>query len=435
MMRRNRVLDNVRWMVVCKTVQSVLQLIVGMMTARYLGPSNYGLINYAKSIVAFAMPFVQLGLDATLVKELIEHPKEEGKVMGTSLLLGIVSSFVWIFFIGGFVALANPNEYETIAVCMLYSVSVVFQAITLIQYWFHSKLQAKYLAVVQLFTYIFVSVYKIYLLAVEASVYWFAWVYSVEYGLIGFSLLWIYRNQRDQKLKISFSFAKEMVSRSYPYIWAALMVTVFQNTDHVMLKMMEGNEENGIYTAAITAVGVCQYVYVAIIDSMRPVIVEQRRTNREGYKSKLAQLYGVVTYLSLLQGIVFSLGADILIKVMYGAEYIQAGSVVRILVWYVAFSFMGMIRNVWILAEEKQSYLWKINLTGVLINVGMNWLLIPWWGARGAAVASLVTQIVMNFVLGFIVPALRENNKLMLRGMNLGYFFKTIKQEGTEHKG
>jgi len=433
-MRRSKVLDNVRWLVVCKTIQSVLQLIVGMMTARYLGPSNYGLINYAKSVVAFAMPFVQLGLDATLVKEIIEHPNNEGKIMGTALLTGVMSGFAWIILVGGFVFSTHLNEPETIAVCMLYSVSMVFQAITLIQYWYHSQLQAKYPAFIQLVTYVLISALKIYLLAVEASVYWFAIAYSIEAGMIGFSLLLIYRRKGLQKLSFSFLLVKQMVSRSHPYIWAALMVTIFQNTDHVMLKMITGNEENGFYTAAITVVSVCQYVGVAMVDTMRPVIISQKTEKTGDYKESIAKLYGMIFYLCILQGIAFTLGADLIIKLLYGADYAQAAPVVRILVWYMAFSFMGLIRNVWILTEEKHSSLWKINLTGALVNVGANWLMIPIWGARGAAIASLLTQFGMNFVLGFLVPSLRENNRLIILGMNPVFLSQSIRREGDNGK-
>lgn len=415
-----------KWMVICKTAQSLLQLIVGMLTARYLGPSNYGLINYAKSIAAFALPFVQLGFDATLVKELIDHPEQEGKVMGTSLMLSAASGVLWILLVGGFVSFVNPEEPQTIIVCLLYSVSLVFQSITLIQYWFHSKLKAKYPAMMQLITYVVVSAYKIYLLATGASVYWFALAYSIEFGLVGLSLLVIYQKSETQRLNFSFSFAKQMVSRSHPYIWAALMVTVFQNTDHIMLKMMSGNEENGYYTAAITAVGVCQYVYMAIIDSMRPVIIENRKNDLRKYEDSISKLYGIVSYLAVFQGLGFTFLADYIIKIMYGAEYMAAAPVVRILVWYVSFSFMGVIRNIWILAEEKQTYLWKINLAGAIMNALLNYVLIPQWGAKGAAAASLLTQFGMNFCLGFICPTLRENNRLLVRGFYPKVLFKKM---------
>ena len=70
--------------------------------------------------------------------------------------------------------------------------------------------------------------------------------------------------------------------------------------------------------------------------------------------------------------------------------------------------------------------MWKINLAGVLINIGLNWVMIPWAGALGAAIASLMTQIGMNFALGFVVPLLRNNNRYILRGCNPKFLAQSI---------
>lgn len=417
-MNQKKVFHNAKWLIICKTVQSLLQLIIGMVTARYLGPANYGLINYAKSIVAFFVPISQLGLDATLVKEFVDHPEQEGRIAGTSLLMSIVSSFVSMLAVGAFVSAFNRNEPQTILVCVLYSLSLVFQSVTLIQYWFHKNLKAKYPAIVQLVVYVLVAVYKIYLLSSGKSVYWFALAYSVEFGLFGFSLMHYYRKISNQRLSCSIALARKLVVRSYPYISAVLMVTVFQNTDHIMLKMMLGNAENGMYTAAITATSVCQYVYYAIIDSMRPIIIDEKKRGSAEYPKAVSLLYGMIIYMGLFQSIGFTVLADLIIYVMYGAEYAAAGNILRILVWYTSFSFMGVVRNVWILAEGKQKYLWKINLIGVVINAVINYLLIPCWGACGAAAASVLTQFLMNFCLGFVYEPIRENNKLLLTGLN-----------------
>ena len=83
-MTNKRVVANTSWIVACKMIQSIIQLIVGVLCARYLGPHDYGLIGYANSLVAFAVPLVQLGLYATIVKELVDAPEREGEIMGMS---------------------------------------------------------------------------------------------------------------------------------------------------------------------------------------------------------------------------------------------------------------------------------------------------------------------------------------------------------------
>ena len=425
-MKHKQVINNAKWIIICKIAQSVLQLIIGMISARYLGPSNYGLINYAASIVAFALPIMKLGLDAILVHELVESPDREGEIMGTSLLLNVISAIGCIGGVTLFAWLANMGERETIIVCALYSISILFAATEMIQYWFQYKLLSKYSSVIMLISYVVVSSYKIYLLATAKSVYWFAVSHSVEYGLIGILLIVFYTKKSGGSLSFSWTRAMHMLSKGKHYILAALMVVVIQNTDHIMLTTMIGKVENGYYSAAITSAGVAQFVFTAIIDSFRPIILSSKKYNQSEYENNISNLFGLITYLSIAQSLVFTIFAPLIIGLLYGEEYVQAVPVLQILTWYRAFSFMGTIRNIWLLAENKQKYLPLINLVGVVLNIVINALLIPFWGARGAAFASLVTQVVMNFVLGFIFRPIRKSNSLMIRGINPKYFFNQV---------
>ena len=436
-METKRVFKNAKWIIICKAAQSVIQLIIGMITARYLGPSNYGLINYAASIVAFFLPVMKLGFDAILVKELIENPEKEGEILGTSLFMNIASSIFCIMGVSAFAYVANPDSTETILVCVLYSTSIFFAAIEMLQYWFQYKLMSKYSSLAMLGAYIVVSLYKIYLLASGKSVYWFALSHSVEYGLIGFTLVIIYMKKGKARFSVSFSLAKEMFSRSKYYILSAMMVIIFQNTDHIMLTNMSGNKENGFYSAAITSVGVAQFVYMAIIDSFRPLILSDKKENQSDYEKNISRLYGIIVYMSLAQSIFFTIFAKLIIKVLYGAEYMAAVPVLQILIWYLAFSYMGSVRNIWLLAEKKQKYLPLINLLGVAANVIINAILIPKFGAVGAAFASFVTQAFANFGLGFIFPPIKDSNRLLLRGINPKFFiaeFKVIMGEILKRK-
>jgi O-antigen/teichoic acid export membrane protein len=163
---------------------------------------------------------------------------------------------------------------------------------------------------------------------------------------------------------------------------------------------------------------VCQFVYAAIIDSARPAILTAKKSDSLKYEKSISRLYCIIIYLALAQGFFFTLFAGLIVKILYGVEYIPAVPVLQILVWYIAFSQMGRIRNIWILAEEKQKILWRINLFGALMNIAVNACLIPIWGAVGAALASLITQVFANFILGFMLKPIRHNNQLLLKGLN-----------------
>ena len=119
--------------------------------------------------------------------------------------------------------------------------------------------------------------------------------------------------------------------------------------------------------------------------------------------------------------------AGLITRILYGAEYYPSAGILQLLVWYTAFSYIGSARTIWILEEGKHHLLWKINLAGALTNVFLNAILIPRWGAMGAALASLVTQFFTNVFIEFIVPSLSVNNKLILLALNPVWLIKKAK--------
>ena len=189
---KNKVVKNASWIIVCRIAQSFIGLIIGMITARYLGPSNYGLLNYACSVITFVVPLAHLGLWNILVDEFVSNPENEGKILGTSLTLSVISSIFCIIGCLTFVAFANAGETDTLLVCALYSISLIFQMTEMIQYWYQAKLLSKYVSVVSLIAYAIVSVYKVILLATGQNIYWFALSYAFDFFIISASLILIY---------------------------------------------------------------------------------------------------------------------------------------------------------------------------------------------------------------------------------------------------
>ena len=380
----NRIIKNASWIVICKIMQSLCAFIIGVFTARYLGPTNYGLISYAASIVAFFMPLMQLGFNSTLVREFVSQPEREGQVLGTALVLNILSSIACVVGITTFSAISTPDQPETIIVCCLYSLTLIFQASEMTQYWFQAKLLSKYPSIVSLVAYIIVAIYKVYILIDGKSVRWFAVTHVIEAIIVAVALLVIYLKNSKQRLSFSLKLAKEMFSRSKHYISSAMMVVVFQQTDRLMLKWMLNEAETGYYSASLTCIGITGFVFTAIIDTLRPIVLESKKKSEKEFHEKIIFIYTVITILSLAQSVGMTVFAKMIIGVVFGPEFLPAVPILQIAVWYVTFGNYGSVRNVWILAEEQQKHLWKINLSGAVVNVILNLLLIPIIGGCGA---------------------------------------------------
>lgn len=423
-----KIVNNASWIVGVQIIKSVLGLFISMLTSRYLGPSNYGVISYASSLVNFVVPIMNLGITNILVQEIVDTSDDSGKILGTSIILNLISGLCCIVGIVSFVCIANKGETETIIVCVLYSAMLLFQGIGIIQYWFQAKLLSKYPSVISFLVHILIMLYKIFLLVFKKSIYWFVITYVLEQAIVSFFLIIFYKNKSSQKLSFSFSLAKRLFNKSKYYIVSSMMVTIFAQTDTIMIKIMLGNSEVGFYSAAVMCASLTSFVFGAIIDSFRPVVFEKKQISNQEFEKVLSCLYSVVMYLSLFQCVGITLFSKIIIGIIYGKDYLPAVSALRIIVWYTTFAYLGSLRNIWILAKEQQRHLWKINLSGALLNVGLNTVLIPVCGINGAAIASLITQVFTNVFMPFCIKDVRESNKFIFKGLNFKNIFYYIKR-------
>lgn len=417
-MNKIKVVKNASWIIGIQLVKSLLGMVISMLTARFLGPSSFGQINYAASIVAFATPIMYLGLTGVLVQEIVNAPEREGEILGSSISMAFLSSLLCVGGVVAFVSVANHGERDTILVCAIYSLLMVFQSLEMMTYWFQAKLLSKYSSLVMLVAYLMMSAYKVFLLATHKSIYWFAFSNALDYMIVAAGLFIVYKRIGGGSLRFSLKTAKHLFSKSRYYIVSNMMIAIFSQTDRIMLKLMIDDAATGYYSAAVACAGMTGFVFTAIIDSFRPMIFDSKKTDERQYEKNICRLYGIIIYLSLLQSLVITLLAGIIIQILYGSAYVASVSALRLVVWYTTFSYLGAVRNIWILAEDKQRYIWIINLSGALANVVLNYFLIPAMGILGASLASLITQIFTNIVIGYIIKPLRYNNTLMLRALN-----------------
>lgn len=420
---KNKEIKNAIWLIGGKVIQMLLSLVVGIMSARYLGPNNYGLIHYGTAWITFFVSVSNLGINSVIIKDFIDHPNDQGEALGSAILLRFISSILSVFVIIGCVIIMNDNEPLTIAVVALQSFGLVFNIFEILNYWFQSQHKSKITAIATLIGYIVTSLYKIILLIFEKDIRWFAFASSVDYIVMA-GVLWIaYKKNNGPSLKFSFHKANSLLRSSYHYILSSMMVAIYTQTDKVMLKEMLNESEVGYYSTASTICSMWVFILAAIIDSMYPTILKLHSNNRDGFVRKNKQLYAIVFYISCIVSIIFLLFGDYGILLLYGDAYSPAGTTLKIVTWYTAFSYLGVARNAWIVSEGKQKYLKYMYCGAAILNIVLNLLFIPTMGASGAATASLITQIFTSILLPMCFKELRPNAKLMIDAILLKDIF------------
>ncbi len=397
----------------------LISLVVGLLTARYLGPSNYGTINYATAYTAFFMAFCTLGINSVLVKEFIDHPDDEGEIIGSTLLMRAVSSLLSAGIIVCLVSIIDAGETTTVIVTALCSIGLIFNIFETFNYWFQSKLKSKVTAVATLIAYAITSVYKIILLILGETVEWFAFATALDYFCLGVILFFAYKKYDGKKLSFSKVTCKRILRQSVPFILPGLMVSIYGYADKFMLKHMLSEADVGYYSTAVALCGMWCFVLSAIIDSMTPSIMQSHKTDKAQFEKANKRLYAIVFYVSVVVSCGFCIFGELIVSILYGAEYMPTVSPLRAITWYTAFSYLGVARNAWVVCENKQKYLKYIYISAAVCNVVLNFVFIPLWGATGAAVASLITQVLTTMVVPFFIKDIRRNSVLMLEAICL----------------
>ena len=364
-----------------------------------------------------------------MVKELVDNDADEGRVIGTALVLRVIASFLSAATIVLVVSIIDRDEPTTILVVALCSVGLIFHVFEVFRYWFQRRLQSKFIAIATFVAYLITAIYRIVLLALGCHVTGFALATSVDYICLAILLIVFYRKNKGPSLSFSWSYGRQLLSRSKHFILSGLMVAIYGQTDKLMLKQMLSEIDVGFYSTATAVNSMWCFILAAIIESLYPSIMEAYKANNgELFEKKNRQLYAIVFYISVAVAILFNIFAELAIGILYGNEYMPAVMPLKIVSWYTAFSYLGVARNAWIVCKNKQKHLIKIYAAASTVNVFLNFLLIPIWGASGAAVASLIAQILTGFILPYCIKDLRPNAQLISEAIFLkGIFSKNNK--------
>lgn len=414
------VLSNSGWMMGQQIYNMLLQLVIGSISARYLGPSNYGLLNYSSSIIAFFSIICRLGLDGVIINEMTLKPEKRGNYLGSALVMRLLTSVASFFMILAIVRVLEPTNIMLHVITALQGIAVILQSYEVFTYWFQLNLKMKYVSIATMVAQTIVGVWRITLLATKASVYYFAFSSSIQYLVCGVIVISFFlREHSGLKLRYSKSDAHALLHNSYHFIISGLAVTFYSQIDRIMIGKTLSAEFVGFYSAAAAIAAMWEFVPNALINSTRPVILSLRKNNYKQYLRNFQGLLLVVTILSVSVSLIISVFGKWAILILYGEKYLPAVQSLSILVWSTGFAMIGTTRGIWILAEGYNKYTKYYILIGAGVNFVLNLFFIPLWGITGAAITTLISQITVAFISPLLFKNTRQFDLIYLSSFNL----------------
>ena len=145
-----------------------------ILVARYLGPEKFGILSYATSLVALFAIAGHSGLSGLVVRELVKHPKAKEETMGTSFMLKGAGYLLGLVFLVIFTLLTEEQQTPEFWMLLILATSLLFRPFDVIDFWFQSRLEAKYVAISRTIGLVLTSTFKVGLVFAGAHLNFFA---------------------------------------------------------------------------------------------------------------------------------------------------------------------------------------------------------------------------------------------------------------------
>lgn len=422
--------QNMSWIFIGNMLHAILSFSVNILVARCLSTNDNGIINYALSWISFYNAIASLGINNVINKFTNDNISESNKVLNTAIIFRILSGFLGIIFVYITVLCLNPEENTVLMVALIQSLSIMFAAGDTLVFWFRYKKEANIVAKLRILAFLFSAVIRIIAIMFLENIYIYTLGVVLETLIFSLLLIYEYRKRYTKKIVASLGTMKMILKSSYPFIFSAVLATLYAQTDKIMLKSMLDNNAVAYYSISVTLAGLMSIIVSAIIEGFRPeILLQKNNKNMVEYHLRLRQAYCITFWICILYGIFITFFSKQVIYILYGEKYLPAQPALALIVWYTSFSYFGTINNIYMVAENQEKWVQLTTLVGAVVNIILNYLFIPILGIQGAALASLATQFIANFIMPFMIKDLREINTLIIQGI----MFKDINISSIKH--
>lgn len=415
-----QVLGNLAWLLTDQILQMALGLLVGVWVARYLGPAQFGLLNYAIAFVSLFASVATMGLGTLVVRDIARNPECKEETLGTAFAIQFAGGVITLLLTVTGISLLNPNDSLTRSLVAIIAAGTIFQSFETINFWFQSQVESKYTVVAKNAVSLLVAGLRIGLIQIKAPLIAFAWLRLGEVAVAGVAIALVYQSRgNDFKLwRVSWERGKQLLQESWPLVLSSVAVFIYSKIDQIMLGSAD-QTELGYYAVAVKLSEVCDFLPVIIASSIFPKLAQLREKNYAEYIKKFQIYSDTMLFLWLGVALPISLLAPFIVHTLYGEQYAASAQVLSVYVWAQFGSNFGVARNTYFALEGQLRYGLYLTVVGSIFNIVLNSLLIPKYGALGATVATLITYFYVIILVNFLIKELKPFGNLILGSLNL----------------
>ena len=400
---------------VAQIVTKVLGFIVGVLLANYLDVEGFGQYNFALAFTALFIPLCDLGVDIFLTRELASLGVEQRQLIGSAFVLKSLFSSTTLLLIGVVVWILPQSgaPFELLILAGTYTILkafsgtyiAVYRASHEMQYDANSTIVGKVLDLLAIGISIILQfdLTKLFLTLVLAGVMHVFYTYA------------LFRMKHTTALfAVSITHAKHLLRGALPFALSGITVVIFFQIDSVLLSYLTDNTAVGIYRSGYNLIFALTGFSAAIVVALFPHVAQNYQTDRTSALSAISSAVHFSILFALPIAITTTFLADGIINILYEPQYAAGAMSLRILAWWLPLMYVANILGHVFGAINLQKIVLWISIGNVIINVTMNLILIPLLRERGAAIATVATELI-GMTISLILLRRRFGNVISVR--------------------
>ncbi|MGD9624397.1 MAG: flippase [Arcobacter sp.] len=385
--------------------------VIYVLLARYLGVEEFGIFSSAIAIITVLSLISGFGVSQAWLKHFGKEGWNAVRWISASFKLATISIFI-VLFILIIWATFGPNDLESKKILYILSFFIIGQMITeLVSVKFQLEENYSYLALWQVLPNLLrlsIICFFVYIFQYKSfDVITVAYIYScvaIVFILIGINqLLKMKKYEFDLKghgNKImnftKIPNIKETFSHSWAFGLGNIFAFIYLQSDIIMLKYISGNEAAGYYNVGFIIISAI-LIFPTVLYSKFLMPKYHRWVNQD--KNKFYEYYKKGNLLMFVFGMIFLIFvlifSDFFIPILFGQEYVKSILFVQILSISLPIYFVAYSVGATLVTKEYMKY--KVQLMGItgLVNIILNAILIPLYSEIGAAIATIVSNLIL----------------------------------------
>lgn len=415
-----KIVINTAWLILEKIIRLFAGLLVGILVARYLKPEQYGLYNYSLAIIIILSGFADLGLNQIVVRELVKEPHNEEEIVSTTFFLKLASGFLCVG-LAFVIALMSGGDNTTLSLTLILSIRLFFKPTEAIDFAFQSKILSKYATWSRNIACLVAAFAIAAAVFTKQSILAISLLSNLEFGVSSILIFGFYMSA-GQRIKFS-AFSQRRVrlllQDSWPLILSGVAIVIYMRIDQIMIKWISGDVELGIYSAAVRLTEALYLIPTAIVGSILPKITQSYNENKKSFYNDIQGLYTTISIISYTSIITVFIFASPIVSAVFGSDYTNSVAVLRVLVWAVVFVNLGIVQQSFMVVMNWTSIYMKIVFLASLMNIALNYLLIPRYGAVGATVSTVISYWFVTHGSCFFYKPLRKTGGMITKALIL----------------